>query len=92
MAQAINATKSTDTDKLIAYFETQAEFDLLKAREGYFRAWDHQLIQEAYPFSVKPKGRAKDKWDFLALGPAVPAANEPLEVINQTKEQNPCTL
>jgi branched-chain amino acid transport system substrate-binding protein len=92
MAQAINATKSTDTDKLIAYFETQAEFDLLKARKGYFRSWDHQLIQEAYPFTVKPKGQAKDKYDFLAFGAAVPAASQPLEVINPSKEQNTCSM
>src|SRR6476659_4620759 len=92
VAQAINETKSTDTEKLIAYFETEAQFDVLKARKAYFRAWDHQLIQEAYPFSVKPKGQSKDKWDFLALGPAIPNANEPLEVINPTKEQNPCTV
>ena len=36
MAQAMNATKSTDTDKLIAYFESQAEFDLLKGAQGLF--------------------------------------------------------
>jgi branched-chain amino acid transport system substrate-binding protein len=92
MAQAINATKGTDTEKLIAYFESQAEFDLLKARKGYFRSWDHQLIQEAFPFTVKPKGQAKDKWDFLAFGAAVPAANQPLESINPPKEANACVL
>jgi branched-chain amino acid transport system substrate-binding protein len=92
MAQAMNETKSTDTEKLIAYFEKETQFDILKSRKGYFRAWDHQLVQEAYPFTVKAKGKAKDKWDFLALGPAIPAANEALDVINPTKEQNPCTL
>jgi branched-chain amino acid transport system substrate-binding protein len=92
MAQAMSGTKSTDTDKLIEYFEKETQFDILKARKGYFRAWDHQLMQEAYPFSVKEKGKAKDKWDFLALGAAVPGANEPLEVLAPTKEQNPCTL
>jgi len=92
MAQAMNETKSTDTDRLIEYFEKETQFDILKARKGYFRAWDHQLMQEAYPFSVKEKGKAKDKWDFLALGSAVPGANEPLEVLAPTKEQNPCTL
>jgi len=92
MAQAMNATKSTDTEKLIAYFESQAEFDLLKARKGYFRSWDHQLIQEAFPFTVKPKGQAKDKWDILAFGAAVPAANQPLESINPPKEANACVL
>ena len=92
LAQAITATKGTDTDKLIAYLESQAEFDLLKARKGYFRSWDHQLIQEAYPFTVKPKGQAKDKQDFLAFGAAVPAANQPLEIINPSKDKNECSF
>ncbi len=92
MAQAMNETKSTDTDKLIEYLEKESQFDVLKARKAYFRSWDHQLVQEAYPFSVKPKGQAKDKWDFLAFGQAIPSPNEPLEVINPTKEQNPCTF
>jgi branched-chain amino acid transport system substrate-binding protein len=92
MAQAMNETKSTDTDKLIAYFEKEAQFDILKARKAYFRSWDHQLVQEAYPFSPKTKGQAKDQWDLITLGSAIPNASEPLEVINPTKEQNPCTL
>jgi branched-chain amino acid transport system substrate-binding protein len=92
MAQAMNETKSTDTEKLIAYFEKESQFDVLKGRKGYFRSWDHQLIQEAYPFTVRSKGQAKDQWDFLELGAAVPGANEPLEVINPTKEQNACTM
>ena len=92
MAQAMSETKSTDTETLIGYFEKEAQFDILKARKAYFRAWDHQLIQEAYTFSPKPKGQAKDKWDLITLGAAVPAANEPMEVLNPTKEQNPCTL
>jgi len=92
MAQAINETKSTDTDKLIAYFEKGSEFDILKGRKAYFRAFDHQLMQEAYPFTVRAPGQAKDKWDFLALGQAVPNANESLEVLAMTKEQNPCSM
>jgi branched-chain amino acid transport system substrate-binding protein len=92
MAQAIAETKSTDTDKLIAYFEKETQFDLLKGRKGYFRAWDHQLMQEAYPFTVRPKGKAKDKWDFLELGQAIPGPKESLEVIALTKQQNPCTF
>ena len=92
MAQAMNEAKSIDTDKLVAYFEKEAQFDILKARKGYFRSWDHQLMQEAYPFTVKPKGQAKDKWDFLAFGAAVPAPNQPLEVINPPKDQNACSM
>lgn len=90
MAQAMNETKSTDSEKLIAYFETEAQFDLLKARKGYFRSWDHQLMQEAYPFTVKPKGQAKDKQDFLLFGEAVPAPNQPLELLAPTKADNVC--
>ncbi|HSC00294.1 MAG TPA: ABC transporter substrate-binding protein [Burkholderiaceae bacterium] len=92
MAQAINETKSTDTDKLIAYFESEAQFDLLKARKGYFRSWDHQLMQEAYPFTVKPKGQAKDKWDFLKFGEAVPGPNDPLEALAPTKAESTCKM
>src|SRR5450631_282282 len=92
MAQAMNETKSTDTETLIGYFEKETQFDILKARKGYFRGWDHQLVQEAYTFAPKPKGQAKDQWDLITLGDAVPGPNEPLEVINPTKEQNPCTL
>jgi len=92
MAQAMNEAKSTDTDKLIAYFETEAQFDLLKARKGYFRSWDHQLMQEAFPFTVKAKGQAKDKYDFIKFGEAVPAANQPLDLLAPTKAENTCQM
>ena len=92
MAQAMTETKSTDTDKLIAYFEKETQFDILKGRKAHFRNWDHQLMQEAYPFTVKAAGQAKDKWDTLELGAAIPGPNESLESIALTKEQNPCSM
>ncbi|HEX5094128.1 MAG TPA: ABC transporter substrate-binding protein [Burkholderiales bacterium] len=92
MARAMNETKSTDTEKLIAYFEKEPKFDLLKPRQGYFRSFDHQMMQEAYTFTVKPKGQAKDKWDILKFGPAVPAANQPLDILAPTKEQSGCKM
>ncbi len=92
MAQAMNEAKTLDTEKLISYFETEAQFDLLKARKGYFRSWDHQLMQEAYPFTVKPKGQAKDKQDFLKFGDAVPAPNQPLDLLATTKAENTCKM
>ena len=92
MAQAMKGTKSTDTEKLIAYLEKETQFDILKGRKGYFRSWDHQLMQEAYPFTVKPKGQAKDKWDFLELGQAVPGPNESLEVLSVAKAHNTCVM
>jgi branched-chain amino acid transport system substrate-binding protein len=92
MAQAMNETKSADTEDLIGHFEKGAEFDILKARKAYFRSWDHQLIQEAYPFTVKAPGTGKDKWDMLELGAAVPGPDQPLEIINPPREQNTCKL
>ena len=92
MAHAMTETKSTETDKLIAYFEKQTEFDILKGRKAYFRNWDHQLMQEAYPFTVKAKGKARDQWDTLELGSAIPGPKESLESIALTKEQNPCAM
>jgi branched-chain amino acid transport system substrate-binding protein len=92
VAQAMTETKSTDTMKLIDYFEKGAQFDILKGRKGYFRSWDHQLMQEMYTMSPKKKGAAKDKWDFLQLGASVPSANESLEIIAPTRQENNCTL
>ena len=92
LAQAIRETKSVDTDKLIAYFESEAQFDVLKGRKAYFRSWDHQLMQEAYPFTVKPKGQAKNKQDFLLFGEAVPAASEPLEKLAPPRSESLCKM
>ncbi len=92
LAQAMTETKGVDTDRLIAYFESEAQFDLLKARKGYFRSWDHQLMQEAYPFTVKPKGQAKNKQDFLVFGDPVPAPNQPLDLLAPVKADNQCKM
>lgn len=92
LAQTMNEIKSADTAKVIAHLESGAQFDVLKARKGYFRKWDHQLIQEVYSISKKSKGQAKDKWDFLKLGPAVPGANESMEIIATTQQENACTM
>lgn len=90
MAQAMTETKSAETQALIKYLESGAQFDILKARKAYFRPWDHQLIQEAYPFTVKPANKAKDVHDMIVLGQAVPGPSESMEVIFPTKEQNAC--
>jgi len=92
VVQAMNETKSLDSDKLIAYFEKGAEFDILKPRKGYFRAWDHQLMQEMYTITPKPKGKSKDQWDFIALGAVMPAASQSLELLAPTRDENACTF
>jgi branched-chain amino acid transport system substrate-binding protein len=103
MAQAMAETKSTETDRLIGYFEQETPFDILKARPGYFRKADHQLMQEAYPFTVKSgdltgglqgpaKDSNKDPFDMMTLGAAVPTPDEPLDAIALTRQQNSCSL
>jgi len=90
MAKAMGETGSVGTPDLIEYLESGAEFDLLKGRKGYFRAWDHQLIQDAYSFSVDEN--ADNVYDMIVLGDAVPGPDENLEVIYPTREQNACSL
>jgi len=90
VAQAMAETKSTDNETLVSHLEKGAEFDILKARKAYFRSWDHQLIQEGYPFTVNDK--PADQYDLVKLGTAVPNADQPLESIYPSREQNPCTL
>jgi len=92
MAQTIAETKSTDPPKFIEYLEKGATFDILKARAGSFRNWDHQLLQEMYVVKVREKSTMKDKWDIFEIVRPVPAPNESLELIQPTKEENACTM
>jgi len=92
VAQAMNELKTTDSTKLVEHLEKGAKFDLLKTREGYYRNWDHQLMQEMYTIRFKPANEVKDKWDLFTLSAPVPAANQSLEVIAPTREDNNCTL
>jgi len=92
VAQAIAETKSTDAMRLVEYLEKGASFDILKARRGMFRAWDHQLLQEMYVVKVKDKAKMKDKWDIFEIVRPVPGPSESLELIQPTKEENSCTM
>jgi branched-chain amino acid transport system substrate-binding protein len=92
LVQAMNELKSTDNEKLIAHFEKEPRIDLLKLRKGYFRSWDHQMMQEAFTFTVKPKGQAKDKWDFLQFSAAIPRPDQPLELLAPTRAESECKM
>ena len=92
VAQAMNELKTTDSTKIAEHMEKGAKFDLLKTREGYYRNWDHQLMQEMYTIRFKPANEVKDKWDLFTLSAPVPAASQSLEVIAPTREDNNCTM
>ena len=92
VAQAMNELKTTDSTKVAEHLEKGAKFDVMKAREGYYRNWDHQLMQEMYTIKFKPANEVKDKWDLFTLSAPVPGANQSLEVIAPTREDNNCTM
>lgn len=92
LLQAMAETRSTEGPKWVAYFEKGATFDILKGRKGMFRDWDHQLLQEMYVVKVKDKKDAKDQWDIFELVQPVPAGNESLELIQPTRQENPCAM
>ena len=54
VAQAMNELKTTDSTKIVEHLEKGAKFDVMKSREGYYRNWDHQLMQEMYTIKFKP--------------------------------------
>jgi branched-chain amino acid transport system substrate-binding protein len=92
LAQAMAEIKSTDSTKVAEHMEKGAKFDVLKTREGYYRNWDHQLMQEMYTIKFKPAAEIKDKWNLFTMSPPVPGANQSLEVIAPTREENNCTM
>jgi branched-chain amino acid transport system substrate-binding protein len=91
-AQAMTASGGAGAEDMVAYFESGAEFDILKARKAFFRASDHQLIQEAYPFSIKPAGAYEDVYSMMALGAAVPDPDQALEEIYTASTGGICVL
>src|SRR5215472_16768107 len=92
VAQTVNEIKSTDSPKIIEHFEKGAKYDVLKTRQGYFRASDHQLMHEMYAVTALPADKIKNQWDIFTSSPPVPGPNEDLEVIAETKEENSCTF
>ena len=92
VAQAMNEIKSTDSTKVAEHLEKGAKFDILKSREGYYRGWDHQLMQEMYTLTFKKAEDVKGQWDLFTLSAPVPPANQSLEVIAPTRDENNCTM
>lgn len=92
LAKTMNDIKSTEAPQIISHWEKGAKFDVLKTREGYFRAYDHQLMHEMYAVEALKAKDLKNKWDIYKPSDPVPAANESLEVIAATKEENTCNM
>lgn len=92
LTRAMNEAKSIDPVKIVEYFESGAKFDIGKAREGYFRKADHQMMQEMYTITALPAAEIKNDYDIFRVGATVPEPNESLEIIAATPEENTCKL
>ncbi|WP_225765429.1 ABC transporter substrate-binding protein [Inquilinus sp. Marseille-Q2685] len=92
LARAIAETKSADSPAIVEYLEKGAKFDVMKSREGYFRARDHQLMTEMYAITALPPDEVENQWDIFTSSPAVPGPEEPLEAIAPTEEEAACTM
>jgi branched-chain amino acid transport system substrate-binding protein len=86
VAQSFNELKSTDPQKLAEHLRKGAKFDILKGREGYFRAYDNQMVQVMYAVKAKEAGKMKDKWDIYEPLGSVPTASEDLEILAPEKD------
>ena len=92
MAQSMNELKSAETAKILEHLEKGAKFDVLKTREGYFRASDHQLISEMYAITALPAAKVKNQWDLFTSSAPVPGPNEDMEVIATQGDEAVCKM
>jgi branched-chain amino acid transport system substrate-binding protein len=81
VAQSFAELKSADPQKLAEHLRKGAKFDILKSREGYFRAYDNQMVQEMYAVRAKDPDKMKDQWDIYDPLGSVPGPSESLEVL-----------
>jgi len=86
VAQSFTEMKSADPQKLAEHLRKGAKFDILKSREGYFRAYDNQMVQEMYAVRAKDPDKMKDQWDIYDPLGSVPGPNEDLEVLAPPKD------
>ncbi|MGF9764167.1 ABC transporter substrate-binding protein [Microvirga sp. 0TCS3.31] len=81
VAQSFADLKSVDPQKLAEHLRKGAKFDILKSREGYFRAYDNQMVQEMYAVRAKDADKMKDQWDIYDPLGSVPGPSDSLEVL-----------
>jgi branched-chain amino acid transport system substrate-binding protein len=92
VASAMNTLKSTDSTKIVEYLEGGAKFDIHKGREGYFRPWDHELMQEMYAITALPADKVKNPYDIFSSTAPLPGPGDSLEVLATTKDENACAF
>ncbi|MCB5174179.1 ABC transporter substrate-binding protein [Microvirga lenta] len=86
VAQSFEELKSTDPQKLAEHLRKGAKFDILKSREGYFRPYDNQMVQEMYAVRAKDPDKMSNQWDIYEPLGSVPGPSEDLEVLAPPKD------
>jgi branched-chain amino acid transport system substrate-binding protein len=86
VAQSMTEIKSPDPQKLAEHLRKGAKFDVMKAREAYFRAYDNQMVMEMYAIRAKEPAKMKDQWDIYDPLGTVPARDEDMEVLAPPKD------
>jgi branched-chain amino acid transport system substrate-binding protein len=86
VAQSMAETKSADPQKLAEHLRKGAKFDVMKAREAFFRPYDNQMVMEMYAIRAKDPAKMKDQWDIYEPLGTVPAPNEDMEVLAPPKD------
>ena len=82
----MSETKSADPQKLAEHLRKGAKFDVMKAREAYFRPYDNQMVMEMYAIKAKDAAKMKDQWDIYDAVGTVPDAKDDLEVLAPPKD------
>jgi branched-chain amino acid transport system substrate-binding protein len=86
VAQSMTETKSADPQKLAEHLRKGARFDVMKAREAYFRPYDNQMVMEMYAVRAKEAGKMKDQWDIYQALSTVPDAGGDMEALAPPKD------
>jgi branched-chain amino acid transport system substrate-binding protein len=88
--EAVKRAGTWNYEQVIKQLEDY-QFDGLKNRPIYFRARDHQLIQEVYIVKARD-GAWPNKQDWGEIVAVYPGPGVPLDSIESTMEENPMVL
>jgi branched-chain amino acid transport system substrate-binding protein len=66
VVQAIEATGTTDTAALVRALENH-RYDAAKAQPAFFRACDHQAVQETYCAEMLPRAKRRDPNEYFRI-------------------------
>jgi branched-chain amino acid transport system substrate-binding protein len=66
----MNAAGTTDTAKLITAFEGH-HYDAGKKQPNYWRACDHQAVQQTYAGEIVPKNKRRSETEFFVIESSV---------------------